>query len=91
MTSTTLVIFPSLHSWRQKKEVLPSEIFLFVGSKLDIKGCQEKSMSSIVKDTKDVRPTKIKSDFDGADLLLDGGCTTTSNAGKGKVLGKKDA
>lgn len=48
-------------------------------------------MSSIVKDTKDVRPTKIKSDFDGADLLLDGGCTTTSNAGKGKVLGKKDA
>lgn len=70
--------------------MLPSEIFLFVGSKLDIKGCQEKSMSSIVKDTKDVRPTKIKSDFDGADLLLDGGCTTTSNAGKGKVLGKKD-
>lgn len=48
-------------------------------------------MSSNVKDTKDVRPIKTKSDFDGADLLLDGGCTTTSNAEKGKVFGKKDA
>lgn len=48
-------------------------------------------MSSNVKDTKDVRPIKTKSDFDGADLLLCGRCTTISNAGKGKVFGKKDA